>query len=111
MVPFVFNHYTPPAAYRQKIHALATRTEVQARDVFDLDHLSGFSGAVREAPSALIARAMEQLALISFEMFMEQVIPFLPTDLAGHYGTHEAWKTMSENVWSNLSAARPSSPT
>jgi len=105
IVPFVFNHYLPPAAYRQKINALATRTQAQARDVFDLHHLSKYAAAVREAPRELVQRALEQLCLISFDMFRDQVVPYLPQDLAGYYGTPEAWKTISEKVLGDLSVA------
>jgi hypothetical protein len=105
VVPFVFNHYTAEAAYRQKINALATRTQVQARDVFDLNHLSSFAEAVRGVPSGLAARAVEQLGLMTFEMFREQVVPYLPNDLAEHYGTPEAWKTMVDRVGNDLSRA------
>jgi predicted nucleotidyltransferase component of viral defense system len=109
VVPFVFNHYTAPAAYRQKINALATRKEVQARDVFDLHHLSRYAAAGREAPAVLVAQAIEQLGLVSFAMFQDQVVPFLPADLASYYGTPEAWRAMSEKVWRDLVAALPSS--
>lgn len=105
MVPFVFNHYTAEAAYRQKINALATRTQVQARDVFDLDHLSSFAEAASGVPSELAARAVEQLGLITFEMFREQVVPYLPNDLAEHYGTPAAWKAMVDCVGNDLSRA------
>lgn len=107
VVPFVFNHYTSAAAYRQKINALATRTQVQARDVFDLHHLSRFAEAGKGAPPELVTQAIEQLSMISFEMFMEQVVPFLPADLATYYGTPEGWRNMSEQVWNDLSAALP----
>jgi hypothetical protein len=109
VVPFVFNHYMPTAAYRQKINALATRTQVQARDVFDLHHLARFAEAAKLVPSELVTQAMGQLGMISFEMFMEQVVPFLPSDLAAHYGTPEAWKNMSGQVWNDLSTTLPSS--
>jgi len=109
VLPFVFNHYTPPAAYRQKINALAIRTHVQARDVFDLHHLSQYASAGREAPPVLVTQAIEQLGLVSFAMFQDQVVPFLPADLASHYGTQEAWKAMSEKVWHDLVAALPPS--
>ena len=109
VVPFVFNHYTPPAAYRQKINALATRTQVQARDVFDLHHLSQHAAAGHEAPPELVEKAIEQLSLISFAMFQDQVVPFLPGDLAAHFGTPEAWKTMSQRVRHDLLAALPPS--
>lgn len=109
VVPFVFNHYIAKAAYRQKINALAARTQVQARDVFDLNHLAAFAEAAKDVPVKLTTQAIEQLSLITFEMFMEQVIPFLPADLAAHYGTSEAWKVMSEQVWNDLSKALPPS--
>lgn len=107
VVPFVFNHYKPEAAYRQKINALATRAQVQARDVFDLHHLTRFAGAGSGTPSGLVTRALDQLSMISFEMFMEQVVPFLPADLAEYFGTREAWKKMSDQVWDDLSASLP----
>lgn len=109
VVPFVFNHYTARAAYRQKINALATRAQAQARDVFDLHHLAQFAEAGKEVPPAVVAQAMEQLGLIRFEMFMEQVVPFLPTDLGAHHGTPEAWKAMTNQVGKDLSAALPPS--
>jgi hypothetical protein len=109
VVPFVFNHYTAPAAYRQKINALATRRQVQARDVFDLHHLSQYAAAGRQAPPALVTQAIEQLGLVSFAMFQDQVVPFLAADLASHYGTPKAWKAMSEKVWHDLVAALPPS--
>jgi predicted nucleotidyltransferase component of viral defense system len=62
IVPFVFHHYLPRAAYRQKINALATRTQVQARDVFDLHHLSKYAAAARQAPHELVEQAMDFLA-------------------------------------------------
>ena len=109
VVPFVFNHYTSAAAYRQKINALANRTQVQARDVFDLHHLSHYAAAAREVSPQLLERAIEQLGLISFAVFKDQVVPFLPADLAAYYDTPEAWKSMSEKVWHDLMAALPPS--
>jgi hypothetical protein len=100
-----------PTVQRWKFHIIyqetpiATRTQVQARDVFDLNHLSSFAEAVRGVPSWLAARAVEQLGLITFEMFREQVVPYLPNDLAEHYGTPEAWKTMVDRVGNDLSRA------
>jgi len=47
--------------------------------------------------------AVERFHLIS------EVIPFLPADLAAHYGTPEAWRNMSGLVGRNLAAALPPS--
>jgi predicted nucleotidyltransferase component of viral defense system len=109
VVPFIFNHYTGTAAYRQKIHALAARTQVQARDVFDLQHLSAYSAAAGSVPRETLLHALQQLGLITFTMFMEQVVPFLPTDLATYHGTPEAWKAMSDRVAADLTRGMPPS--
>lgn len=103
--PFLFPHYQAPAAYRQKINALATRRHAQARDVFDLHLLSRHAAAARESPAALVAKALEQLVLITAAIFQEQVVPFLPADLATYYGTREAWDSMKSQVRNDLSAA------
>ena len=55
----------------------------------------------------LVELAMDQLSIIDFGTFKNQVVPFLPADLAAHYGTPAAWNEMSERVWSDLSAALP----
>ena len=110
MAPFLFPHYLPPAAYRQKISALATRRHAQARDVFDLQLLSRHAAAGREAPPALVEKALEQLATITLAMFLDQVVPFLPEDLAAYYGTEKAWTQMKEQARQDLSAALPPSP-
>ena len=98
VVPFVFNHYTAEAAYNQKIHALALRTQVQARDAFDLDHLAAAGQTGTEVFPNIAARAREQLALITYDMFHEQVVPFLPADLAEYHGTPAAWKALAMRV-------------
>lgn len=102
MAPFLFPHYLSPAAYRQKINALATRKYAQARDVFDLQLLSHQAAAARTVPTALVQRALEQLSTISIAMFRDQVVPFLPADLAAFYGTPEAWDKMTNQVRTDL---------
>jgi predicted nucleotidyltransferase component of viral defense system len=104
MAPFLFPHYCPPAAYRQKIHALAARKHAQARDVFDLQLLSPYAAAAKTLPAELIKRALEQLHAIPLEMFRDQVVPFLPADLAAYYATAETWSRMQEQVRTDLSA-------
>lgn len=111
IVPFVFHHYLPPAAYRQKMNALARRTQVQARDVFDLHHLSKYAAAARQVPRELVKQAIGKLSLTSFDMFRDQVVPYLPADLSVYYATPDAWKTILEKVFADLSAAlQPTSP-
>jgi len=108
LAPFLFPHYLAPAAYRQKINALATRKYAQARDVFDLQLLSRHAAAGKKAPPALIQQALEQLATITLAMFRDQVVPFLPADLAAYYGAAEVWNAMKEQVRIDLYSASPS---
>lgn len=103
--PFLFPHYLSPAGYRQKINALATRKYAQARDVFDLQLLSPHASAAKKAPRALIEQALDQLSTINLAMFRDQVVPFLPADLAAYYATAEAWNGMKRQVRADLSAA------
>lgn len=110
MMPFVFHHFTARAAYRQKVRALAGRTQVQTRDVFDLHHLSGLAGCADGIEADLAALASSQLGKITFAMFEEQVIPFLSADLAAFYGTPEAWRTMVERVRSDLAKVAGAPP-
>lgn len=109
LAPFLFPHYEPPAAYRQKINALATRKYAQARDVFDLQLLSAHAVAGRQAPPELVAQALTQLEAITLGMFQSQVVPFLPPDLANYYATPEQWDQMKNQVRQDLSAALPPS--
>jgi hypothetical protein len=108
LAPFLFPHYRPSAAYRQKINALATRKYAQARDVFDLQLLSPHAAAAKKAPPALVRQAVEQLSTITLAMFRDQVVPFLTADLAAYYGTSESWNKMKEQVRTDLSSVLPS---
>ena len=78
---------------------------MQARDVFDLQLLSRHAAAGRAAPPASVEKALEQLGTINLAIFLDQVVPFLPADLAAYYGTREAWNQMKDQVRHDLSAA------
>jgi predicted nucleotidyltransferase component of viral defense system len=104
-VPTV-NHYTARSAVRQKIHALAGRSETQARDVWDLDHLlrstnadpRPLSDGVREA----LPGALERVGSLGYDVFKAQVVPYLPEDDQRIYGTRDAWDRMRELVVERL---------
>jgi hypothetical protein len=57
--PMMASHYGAPAAFLQKVGALAHRRETQARDVFDLHHLIAI-GAGAEAFREVGRRVAEQ---------------------------------------------------
>ena len=104
-VPTV-NHYTARSAVRQKIHALARRSQIQARDVWDLDHLlrstradpRPLSPSVRQA----LPDAIEHTILLGYDVFKAQVVPFLSEDDQTIYGTPDAWERMRELVIERL---------
>lgn len=98
-------HYTAAPATEQKVEALALRSEIQARDVFDLDLL------FRTHPSAVEKGALESKTLkdaidhcleLPFEAFVAQVVPFLEPDVADLYGDPASWEQMQSLVVDKL---------
>lgn len=89
--------YLPPAAIRQKIRALADRSQTEPRDVFDLDLLfAKFPAAVAKgdvAPEA-IEKAMAALFGIEYEAFEALVVDFLEDEYVALYQRREAWEEM-----------------
>lgn len=93
-------HYKRPAAIRQKIEALATRAEVQARDVFDLrvlvppedrddPHLISFLAGGLTADQ--MGRAYDRTFELSYPEFEGQVVEFLDEEGKERFGRPEAW--------------------
>lgn len=100
------NHYTARAAIRQKIGALAGRSETQARDIWDLDHLFRSTGAdprpLSDAARAALPAALDRVLGLGYEVFKGQVVPFLSEEDQAMYGTRDAWDRMCELVAGRL---------
>jgi hypothetical protein len=100
------NHYTASSAIRQKIHALASRVETQARDVWDLDHLLRSTDADPRPLSDSVRRAVpiaaERVISLEYDVFKAQVVPYLTDDDRTSYGTRDAWDRMRELVVDQL---------
>jgi predicted nucleotidyltransferase component of viral defense system len=100
------NHYTARSAVRQKIQALAGRSETQARDVWDLDHLLRTTNAdPRPLPDdvrAIVPEAIERALSLGYDAFKAQVVPYLSEDDQTIYGTRDAWDRMCELVAERL---------
>jgi hypothetical protein len=86
MSPVMAPHYGREAAFRQKVRALAGRTETQARDIFDLDFL------LRGGPLPPLSRdtldvdaAITNAMALSFDHFAGQVLPYLDDEEQGHW--------------------------
>jgi hypothetical protein len=100
------NHYTARSAVRQKIRALAGRTETQARDIWDLDHLLRATSADPRPLSRELLRALpgalERAISLEYDVFRAQVVPYLSEDDQVTYGTEDAWDRMRELVVDRL---------
>ncbi|MFI5333602.1 MAG: nucleotidyl transferase AbiEii/AbiGii toxin family protein [Chlamydiales bacterium] len=85
--PIFVPHYGPSIAFKQKIRALASRTETQARDVWDLFHLISAYG-IKEGDKEYLTKACENACNIGFSDFKDQVLAFFPIDLQPQYNQH-----------------------
>jgi predicted nucleotidyltransferase component of viral defense system len=105
------NHYTASSAIRQKIRALAGRSETQARDVWDLDHLFRTTNAdPRPLPrevQAAVPDAVERGLSLGYDVFKSQVVPYLSEADREIYGTPDAWDRMCELVAARLEEFKP----
>ena len=110
LYPVLVQHYDAAAAFSQKILALALRSEIQARDVFDLKLLAD-AGAVRtpltKPQSELLPRAIENAMSISFDDFSGQVVAFLEPEHQKDYRARAAWETLQEQVVDTLRDLQP----
>ncbi|HEX5660157.1 MAG TPA: nucleotidyl transferase AbiEii/AbiGii toxin family protein [Polyangiales bacterium] len=106
LTPVLASHYTIEAAIRQKIHALAARTEPQARDVFDLSLLLARTDAAKVALDAAAKKwleaAVDNAMSISFDEYTSKVVAFLEPGHTEVYAERSAWNAMQEDVITRL---------
>jgi predicted nucleotidyltransferase component of viral defense system len=99
-------HYTARAAVRQKIAALASRSEPQARDVWDLEHLLRTSnldpGPFAPDERRTLDTALDRMLALPFDVYRSQVVPYLAPEHQGIYGSADTWDRMRELVVSRL---------
>lgn len=100
-------HYSARGAARQKIRALASRAEPQARDVWDLEHLlrttSVDPGPFSADERKLVADALDRAMSLPFEVYKSQVVPYLAPEQQQSYGDPTVWERMRELVLDRLS--------
>ncbi len=110
LTPMLAVHYTTGAAIRQKIHALAARTEPQARDVFDLALLLARPDAadltLDTAAKKWLDDTIDHAMGISFDEYVSHVVAYLEPSHAEVYAGSEAWDAMQEDVVARLEALR-----
>jgi hypothetical protein len=95
-------HYDATAASRQKIDALANRTETQARDLFDLHLLDSRGGVDSSLLSSLgpevRERAITNASSIEYADFEGQVLEYLEDDAAREFGSEQRFHEMRRSV-------------
>ena len=102
-------HYLPPAAIRQKIHALAQRRETEPRDVFDLDLLfASYRDQVQpgEVDPITLEAAIDAALSIPYETYEDLVVQYIEDDFVGIYGRPEVWTDMTLGVVRHLEGLR-----
>jgi predicted nucleotidyltransferase component of viral defense system len=107
--PFLATHYATTTAIVQKIQALAGRSEPQARDVFDLNHLFAMSSADATLPAIAKARlslAIENAMSISFDEYSSRVVAYLDPEQHEIFASRDAWKASQDTVVSRLEELR-----
>jgi hypothetical protein len=100
-------HYTEDAPAEQKVRALASRPETQARDVFDLDLLLHRRPlAAGSLDSQILTKAADIALQLPYAAFRDQVLPFLEPDAVELYGTEGAWEQIQTFVAEKLEEAK-----
>ena len=111
--PMILPHYPLEAALRQKLSALVLRSEVQARDVFDLSTLLSRAGGDVSALAPLrrdFAKGIERALDLSFDDYQSQVVAYLAPDQVDALGTPEAWDAIQTQVIEAIERAREGRP-
>ena len=95
LAPLLVSHYDITAAITQKIDALATRTVIQARDIFDLFVLSPqveSSKISKIRPEAeKLKKAHQNIFAIEFEQFRDTVLAYLAPEDQAVYASAAVW--------------------
>jgi len=97
LAPIMASHYQRVDACVQKVIALATRRQIQARDVFDLHLLltSGIDSAVLYDKAAkYIDKAKDNVWAVSYDMFKSQVVSCLHPEYQAQYSSPDLWDSM-----------------
>lgn len=107
LYPVLVQHYTAPAAFAQKVAALALRSETQARDIFDLKLLLDAGANVVPASRDTLARlprAIDNAMTSGYEAFAGQVLAYLEPEYQEHYRPRVVWEQLQQQVVDALEA-------
>lgn len=95
MSPLFVPHYDAISSISQKIHALAQRTILQARDIFDLFVLaSQYDSSQQKHPEiskAILKTAYQNIFLVEFPQFRDTVVAYLESEDQKTYSVPAVW--------------------
>jgi len=95
MAPLLIPHYDAASAVAQKIQALAGRTVLQARDIFDLFVLSSqYEESKRskiEVSQTILKTAHDNIFLVDFARFRDTVVAYLGAEDQKVYSSPAVW--------------------
>ena len=101
MPPLLVPHYDLDSAVAQKIEALATRSETQARDIFDLHLLSGRAtggGEAGRVAKDVLGKASERVFEVDFAVFRDTVLAYLAPEDRAAYDSAAVWDELKLKV-------------
>ena len=102
VAPLLTPHYDRGSAIAQKLHALAARTAVQARDIFDLYVLSSQYAVTDTRIAAieddLFSRAHERIFEVEFEQFRDTLVTYLSAEDQALYSKPASWEEVRLKV-------------
>ena len=95
MAPLLVSHYDAASAVAQKIQALAQRTILQARDIFDLFILSSQYERPKQSKieinRTILQTAHDNIFLVEFPRFRDTVVAYLGAEDQKVYSSPSAW--------------------
>ena len=94
MAPLLISHYDTNSAVIQKIHALAQRTVLQARDIFDLFWLNSqwdTKALDKHISKTVLKTAHDNIFQVGFNQFRDTVVDYLGEDDKKAYSSPEIW--------------------
>jgi len=95
MAPLIVPHYDAVSAVAQKIQALAGRTVLQARDIFDLFVLrSQYEQSKQnkvEVSRSILKTAHDNIFMVEFPQFRDTVVAYLGAEDQKAYSSQALW--------------------
>lgn len=102
LAPLLTPHYDIQSAIMQKVHTLATRATIQARDIFDLYMLTSQyttgEKLLNNIKDNMLTKAHERVFEVGFSQFRDTVISYLSDEDRALYDSSKSWEEIQLKV-------------